>query len=61
MIGKETEASTLEDVGGGRFDYKEMLTWSTVKYHAYLRKMTRFNPTRGGELDHDSGQTLERC
>lgn len=20
----------------------------TVKYHAYLRKMTRFNPTRGG-------------
>lgn len=21
-----------------------------VKYHAYLRKMTRYNPTRGGEL-----------
>jgi hypothetical protein len=21
----------------------------TVKYHAYLRKATRFNPTRGGE------------
>lgn len=21
----------------------------TVKYHAYLRKMTRYNPTRGGE------------
>jgi hypothetical protein len=20
-----------------------------VKYHAYLRKITRFNPTRGGE------------
>lgn len=20
-----------------------------VKYHAYLRKMTRYNPTRGGE------------
>ena len=20
----------------------------TVKYHAYLRKMTRYNPTRGG-------------
>jgi len=21
---------------------------SSVKYHAYLRKMTRYNPTRGG-------------
>lgn len=20
-----------------------------VKYHSYLRKMTRYNPTRGGE------------
>ncbi len=25
----------------------------TVKYHAYLRKMTRYNPTRGGESDPD--------
>jgi len=24
------------------------LDWITVKYHAYLRKMTRYNPTRGG-------------
>jgi hypothetical protein len=23
---------------------------STVKYHAYLRKMTRYNPTRGGMI-----------
>lgn len=21
-----------------------------VKYHSYLRKMTRYNPTRGGEI-----------
>jgi hypothetical protein len=24
----------------------------TVKYHAYLRKMTRYNPTRGGKHSH---------
>jgi large subunit ribosomal protein L13Ae len=24
------------------------LTGQTVKYHSYLRKMTRYNPTRGG-------------
>lgn len=26
------------------------LTACIVKYHAYLRKMTRYNPTRGGEF-----------
>lgn len=29
----------------------------TVKYHAYLRKMTRYNPTRGGEsIPHADAQ-----
>lgn len=27
----------------------------TVKYHAYLRKMTRYNPTRGGESTSTTG------
>lgn len=27
----------------------EITNCRTVKYHAYLRKMTRYNPTRGGE------------
>lgn len=28
---------------------RRLTFWNTVKYHAYLRKMTRYNPTRGGE------------
>lgn len=35
------------------FGYNEerRLTYrTTVKYHSFLRKMTRFNPTRGGKL-----------
>jgi large subunit ribosomal protein L13Ae len=28
------------------------LTRSTVRYHAYLRKMTRYNPTRGGPFHY---------
>jgi hypothetical protein len=31
-------------------DSKADLTSITVKYHAYLRKMTRYNPTRGGKI-----------
>ena len=30
--------------------YKTNLVMIIVKYHAYLRKMTRYNPTRGGKL-----------
>jgi hypothetical protein len=30
----------------------------TVKYHAYLRKMTRYNPTRGGNSRHDPSSML---
>src|SRR5208282_2584857 len=30
----------------------------TVKYHAYLRKMTRYNPTRGGKHHHISLATV---
>ena len=38
----------------GRWDdgiswMKADLVMITVKYHAYLRKMTRYNPTRGGK------------
>jgi hypothetical protein len=29
---------------------------STVKYHAYLRKMTRYNPTRGGMISIPASQ-----
>lgn len=29
-----------------------------VKYHAYLRKMTRYNPTRGGKLYHKSADSI---
>lgn len=28
---------------------RKLTSLDTVKYHAYLRKMTRYNPTRGGE------------
>lgn len=27
------------------------MAMAAVKYHAYLRKMTRYNPTRGGKSD----------
>ena len=32
----------------------------TVKYHAYLRKMTRYNPTRGGMLNPDDNSPDHR-
>ena len=32
-------------------DQQRLTTWLlVVKYLAYLRKMTRYNPTRGGKL-----------
>jgi hypothetical protein len=31
-------------------EFKADLFMIIVKYHAYLRKMTRYNPTRGGRL-----------
>ncbi|KAI0140237.1 ribosomal protein L13 domain-containing protein, partial [Pestalotiopsis sp. NC0098] len=34
---------TLHSIASGRVGYQV-----SVKYHAYLRKMTRYNPTRGG-------------
>jgi ribosomal protein uL13 len=30
----------------------EKLTHAAVRYHAYLRKMTRYNPTRGGPFHY---------
>jgi large subunit ribosomal protein L13Ae len=32
---------------------------STVKYHAYLRKMTRYNPTRGGMITLPDCEAVE--
>ena len=34
----------------GVFGMRTDLGSIIVKYHAYLRKMTRYNPTRGGKL-----------
>lgn len=36
------------------------LTSSAVKYHAYLRKMTRYNPTRGGKWPPANSNSLPR-
>lgn len=31
-----------------------------VKYHAYLRKITRFNPTRGGKIQARTGHEKKK-